>query len=133
MPKVPVKATKKFLDKMADVLSKEQKFKAITKANPMLDDYHLGIRSVDDVRDLGEVLDDFGNPDITRDMLENALKNDNIRVYSSRPIKVGTFVTPSRMMAKDYAGKGKVFELDVSPDDIGWLNGDEGMVARLRK
>jgi len=129
MPKVP----KTLLDKMAGILSKEQKFKAITKANPMLDDYHLGIRSVDDIRDLGEVLDDFGNPDITRELLEDAIRNDRIKVYSSRPIRVGSFVTPSRMMARDYAGKGKVYELDISPDDVGWLNGDEGQVARIRK
>jgi hypothetical protein len=129
MPKVP----KTLLDKMAGILSKEQKFKAITKANPMLDDYHLGIRSVDDIRDLGEVLDDFGNPDITRELLEDAIRNDRIKVYSSRPIRVGSFVTPSRMMARDYAGKGKVYELDISPDDVGWLNGDEGQIARIRK
>lgn len=129
MPRVP----KNFLDRMASLLSKEQKFRNITKSNPMLDDYHLGIRSVDDIRDLNEVLDDFGNPDVTRDMLESALKNDNIKVYSSNPIKVGTFVTPSRMMARDYAGKGKIYELDISPNDIGWLNGDEGQVARILK
>lgn len=129
MPKVP----KNFLDRMAGLLSKEQKFKAITKAKPMLDDYHLGIRSLDDIKDLNEVMDDFGNPDITKDLLENALKQDNIKVFSSKPIKVGSFVTPSRMMAKDYAGQGNVYELDLSPNDIGWINGDEGQVARVVK
>ena len=70
MPKVP----KNLLDKMEKALSKKARFRAITKANPMKDDYHLGIRSLDDVKDLEEVMDDFGNPDLTRPMLENALK-----------------------------------------------------------
>lgn len=131
MPKVP----KTFLDRMGKALSKKARFRAITKANPMKDDYHLGIRSLDDVKDLEEVMDDFGNPDITRPLLENALKQNRIRVYSSRPIEIGSFVTPSRMMATDYAGgKGKpVYEIDLIPNDIGWLSGDEGQVGRILK
>lgn len=80
-------------------------------------------------------MDDFGNPDITRPLLENALKQNRIRVYSSRPIEIGSFVTPSRMMATDYAGgNGKpVYEIDLIPNDIGWLSGDEGQVGRILK
>ena len=116
-------------------LSKKARLRAIIKNNPMNDDYHLGIRSLDDVKDLEEVIDDFGNPDITRRMLENAIENNRIRVFSSKPIEVGTFVTPSRTMAEDYAGgNGKtVYEMELLPNDIGWLNGDEGQVGRILK
>ena len=120
--------------KVLKPLTKEQRFKAITKANPMYDDYHLGIREVDDVKNLDEVLDDFGNPDISLEMLQDAIKNDKIKVYSSRPIEAGSFVTPSKMMAQDYAGgpNKPIYEIEVSPYDIGWLSGDEGQIARVR-
>ena len=122
----------KHLSKALKPLSKEQKLKAITKANKMADDYHTGIRTIDDIYDLNEVLDDFGNPDITREMLENAIKNDKIKVYSSKPFSQGSFITPSKMMAQDYAGRnGKIYEIEISPNDIGWISGDEGQIARM--
>ena len=131
----------KTLAKAAKPLTKAQKAERITKTNPMVDDYHTGIRSVEDVLDFNEArqftLDDIGDvssyPDVTQEILDNAEKTRKIRLYSSRPFSVGSFVTPSKMQAQDYAGKGKIYEDVFDIDDIAWLNADEGQIARLPK
>ena len=129
-------------------LSKQQQLEIIQKTNPMLDDYHTGIRTVDDIKTFKEAYDiakkeasDGGwdeyasYPDITNEMIENSLKTGEITVYSSNDIKNGTFVTPSYEQALEYAGNdaNKVKSKKVNVDDVAWINLDEGQYAKISK
>lgn len=129
-------------------LSKQQQLEIIQKTNPMLDDYHTGIRTVDNIKTFKEAYDiakkeasDGGwdeyasYPDITNEMIENSLKTGNITVYSSNDIKNGTFVTPSYEQALEYAGNdsSKVKSKKVKVDDVAWINLDEGQYAKIDK
>ena len=90
---------------------KQAQLDVIQKSNPVEDDYHTWIRSTDDIHTFREALndpewadyDEF-DPDYTKAMAEQALRDGEIEVFSSYPIKAGVFVTPSRMEAESYAG-----------------------------
>lgn len=123
---------------------KQAQLDIILKTNPMLDDYHTGIRKVEDIKTFGESVEEarsdaekYGDdewsayPDITNDMLQNALETGEITIYSSKPIKNGVFVTPSYMQASDYAGGGNVYEKTVPLTDVAWINTDEGQYAKV--
>lgn len=127
-------------------LFKEQQLDIIQKTNPMLDDIHTGIRTVDDIKTFKEAYEtakkeanDGGwkeyasYPDITNDMIENSLKTGEITVYSSNDIKNGTFVTPSYEQALEYAGNdtSKVKSKNVKVEDVAWINLDEGQYAKV--
>ena len=101
----------------------------INSTNPMRDDYHVGIRTVDDVLTLEEAFDSEPptNPDVSDDYIQSCIESGKIRVYSSKRIIQGTFVTPSLMMAKDYAGSPKVFSKTVNVSSVAWINCDEGV------
>jgi site-specific DNA-cytosine methylase len=129
---------------LKDADRKQAQLDIILKTNPMLDDYHTGIRKVEDIKTLGESVEEarseaekYGDdewsayPDITNDMLQNALETGEITIYSSKPIKNGVFVTPSYMQASDYAGGGNVYEKTVSLTDVAWINTDEGQYAKV--
>lgn len=117
--------------KTAESFVKAQQFKKISMENPMSDSYHTGIRSASDINTFKEVLNDsesFVNPDFTREMAEKASKSGEITIYSSKPLdeSISQFVTPSKMMAGDYAGSGKVYSKKVNVNDVAWISGDEG-------
>ena len=127
---------------------KEKQLDIIQKSDPMLDDYHTGIRTVNDIKTFKEAYDiakkeasDGGwdeyasYPDITNEMIENSLKTGNITVYSSNDIKNGTFVTPSYEQALEYAGNdsSKVKSKKVKVDDVAWINLDEGQYVKIDK
>lgn len=137
-PAVEEKASLKDADR------KQTQLDIILKTNPMLDDYHTGIRKVEDIKTLGESVEEarseaekYGDdewsayPDITNDMLQNALETGEITIYSSKPIKNGVFVTPSYMQASEYAGEGNVYEKTVPLNDVAWINTDEGQYAKV--
>ena len=137
-PAVEQKASLKDADR------KQTQLDIILKTNPMLDDYHTGIRKVEDIKTLGESVEEarseaekYGDdewsayPDITNDMLQNALETGEITIYSSKPIKNGVFVTPSYMQASEYAGGGNVYEKTVPLNDVTWINTDEGQYAKV--
>ena len=115
---------------------KEAQFAIIQSTNPMRDDVHTGIRDASDIKSAKEAFktavteDDFLYPDFTKEDGENALKTGHITVYSSRPIAQGGFVSPSKMMAQDYAGGGKIYEQTVSVDDVAWIDSNEGQLAK---
>lgn len=114
---------------------KEEQLDIINKSNPMHDEYHTGVRSVDDIKTFEEAVSDSDapfTPDYTKEDSESALKAGEITVYSSKPIEDGVFVTPSKMEAKNYAGNGKVFSKRVSIKDVAWIDAIEGQYARLR-
>ncbi len=111
---------------------KAQQFNLLQNTNPMHDDYHTGIRSTDDIYTAEEVFteDEFmGTPDWTLRDAETALNNGMVTVYSSYPISDGVFVTPSRMIAQDYAGNGRVFSKNVPLESVAWIDSDEGQYA----
>lgn len=113
---------------------KEEQLDIINKSNPMHDEYHTGVRNVDDIKTLDEAVKEDGvyAPDYTEEDAKNAVKSGEITVYSSKPIENGVFVTPSKMEAKNYAGNGKVFSKRVSIKDVAWIDAIEGQYARLR-
>ena len=114
---------------------KEKQLEIINKSNPMLDDYHLGIRSIEDIKTFDEVINDdesFVYGDFSKEDAEKALKDGKVTVYSSKPIEQGNFVSTSKNMAQDYAGRnGKVYSQEVSLNDVAWINGDEGQYAKV--
>ena len=120
---------------------KQAQFSIIQETNPMGDDYHVGIRSENDIRTWEEVLKlndesegQFVWGDFSRADAEQALKNGKIAVYSSYPIKNGVFVSTSYVQAEEYAGGrgGKVYSKTVPLDKVAWINGDEGQYADVK-
>lgn len=113
---------------------KRKQFLIIQKENPMLDDYHVGIRSPKDIKTFDEVVEDedsFAWGDFSRKDAKKALKENKITVYSSYPIKQGVFVSTSMSQAKQYAGGKKVYSAKIPLDNVAWINGDEGQFAKI--
>lgn len=118
---------------------KKAQFDIIQETNPMWDDYHVGIRSAEDIRTWEEVLElndesegQFVWGDFSREDALQALEENSITVYSSYPIKNGTFVSTSYVQAREYAGgssDSKVYSKTVPLDSVAWINGDEGQYA----
>lgn len=119
---------------------KQKQLEIIQESNPAEDDYHTWIRSTDDIKSFEEALDAPGyadfkgedlDPSYTWDMVEEALRNGVITVYSSNPIENGAFVTPSSMEAESYAGNGEVYEATLPLQDIAWIDPTQGQVAKV--
>ena len=115
---------------------KNKQLEIIQKHNPMEDDYHTGIRSVNDIKTAQEVFteenfEEVGNPDFTYEMSQEALKNGKVKVYSSYPIEQGVFVSTSRMEAGSYSADGKVYEKTVDLNDIAWIENTQGQYAKV--
>ena len=112
---------------------KKKQFDIISKTNPMEDDYHVGIRKVEDIKTFEETLDDeesFVWGDYSREDAEADAERGLVTIYSSYPIENGVFVSTSYVQANEYAGRsGKVYKKTVSPDRVAWINGDEGQFA----
>lgn len=116
---------------------KEKQFEIIKENNPMLDTYHQGIREPSDIMDIEEAfnpndIDNYAYPDFTKEDGKKALESGYVTIYSSKPIEQGTFVSPSKMMAQDYAGSGKVYSQKVKLEDVAWIDGNEGQYAKVR-
>lgn len=115
---------------------KAEQFDIIQNSNAAEDDYHTWIRSASEIKTLSETLadpewaeyDEY-DPDYTRQMAENAVKNGKVTVYSSYPIGNGVFVTPSRMEAESYSGDGKVYSKTVNVADVAWIDPTQGQYA----
>lgn len=113
--------------------SKKEQMDIINETNPMRDDYHTGIRNVNDIKTWDEAIEDeesFTYGDFSKEDAIRAKETGKITVYSSKPISAGGFVSTSKNMAQDYAGKGKVYEQIVNLEDVAWINGDEGQYTR---
>lgn len=70
-------------------------------------------------------------PDFTKDMVQRALDDGEITVYSSYPIKNWYWVTPSKMEAQAYAWWGKVYSKTVKLDDVAWVDELQWQYAKL--
>ncbi len=141
-----MKVTKEMLkriikEELQSVLNedKQKQLEIIQTHNPMRDDYHVGIRTVQDIKSAEEVWEtnvdfheDFLYPDFSQQDAKKALESGKIKVYSSYSIKQGTFVSPSRRMAMDYAGGKEPFSKVVDIDDVAWINSDEGQYAKYK-
>ena len=109
---------------------KARQLEVIQKANPMLDNYHTGIRDISNIHRADEVWgneDEFGGaPDWTFDDAQKAITGGKVTVYSSYPIREGVFVTPSRMEAQSYAGRGEIYSKIVPVNDVAWIDDIQG-------
>ena len=111
---------------------KERQFELIQNNHPKEDwDYQTWINSVDDVKTYQEAVDDdrAGTPDFDDADIDRALKTGRVRVYSSHRIRIGTFVTPSRMEAENYAGSENVYSKTVPLTDVAWIDSIQGQFA----
>lgn len=113
---------------------KQEQLKIINKTNPMLDDYHTGIRSIKDIKTFEEAVnvpESFAYPDFDKNMADKAIKDGVITIYSSKPLDkaVGQFVSPSKRNALDYSGNGQVFSKTVDINDVAWIHSDEGQLV----
>lgn len=113
---------------------KQAQYEVIKRTNPMTDDYHVGIRSADDIKTFAETINDdesFVWGDYSREDARRDLAKNEITIYSSYPIENGVFVSTSRRQAQEYAGGrgAKVYERTVPLDYVAWINGDEGQFA----
>lgn len=113
---------------------KQAQYEVIKRTNPMTDDYHVGIRSADDIKTFAETINDdesFVWGDYSREDARRDLAKNEITIYSSYPIENGVFVSTSRRQAEEYAGGrgNKVYERTVPLDYVAWINGDEGQFA----
>lgn len=103
----------------------------------MHDDYHTGLRTIKDILTAEEAFSqmiedrDGTNPDFTWRMMKNTLKSGYVTFYSSNPIKPGTFITPSQIMARDYAGSGKIYKKRVPITEVAWIDDAEGEYAPI--
>ena len=116
--------------------NKEKQFKIIKETNPMNDEYHTGIRNVNDIKTFEETINDedsFNWGDFTREDAKKALKTGEIKIYSSKNIKNGEFVSTSYQQAYEYAGRdaSKVKSKIVPLENVAWINGDEGQYAKV--
>ena len=121
---------------MSDSERKEKQLAIIQQNNAMHDDYHTGIRNVSDILTAKEAFDEDefgGTPDWEYEDAQRALESGEVTLYSSHPIENGAFVTPSQMMANDYAGGGKIHSKTVSVDSVAWINSEEGQFAPVEK
>lgn len=121
---------------------KAKQLEIIQNNNPVLDDYHTWIRSVEDIKTFEEALNDSDykeyfdsgedfDESYTNKMAKDALEKGSIRVYSSYPIKDGIFVTPSIIEAQSYSGDGKVYSKTVNINDVAWIDPTQGQYAKV--
>ena len=120
-------------------MTKREQLQIILANNPADDEnlsYHTWIRTEADILTFEEaVAEDGGDitPDFTADDAQRALQTGEITVYSSYPIELGTFVTPSKMIAQDYAGgrQAKVYSKRVQLTDVAWICTEEGQYTGI--
>lgn len=120
---------------------KQKQLDIVLNSNPAFNDTSTWIRSIDDIKtyeetlsdpDYADYLEDGFTPDYTADMAKEALDTGKMKVYSSYPIKNGTWVTPSRMEAESYAGNGQVYSKEIDLDDVAWVDPTQGMYANTK-
>lgn len=115
---------------------KRRQYQIIQNTNPMNDDVHVGIRTPTDIKTFNEVINDeesFVWGDYSKEDAKNDLKKGTVTLYSSYPIKNGTFVSTSKQQAIEYAGgnANKVYSKTVPLNEVAWINGDEGQYAKV--
>ena len=121
---------------------KQKQLEIIQNNNPVQDDYHTWIRTIDDIKTFEETLEDVDYKEYyeageafdetySADIAKEALSTGKITVYSSYPIEQGIFVSPSRMEAESYSGNGKVYSKEVNLTDVAWIDPTQGQYAKV--
>jgi hypothetical protein len=111
---------------------KQKQLEIILKVNPAFNETSTWIREEKDILSFDELdLSENAAPDYKVADMENAKKTRKVKVYSSKPIENGNFVTPSLLEAKSYAGKSKVYEKIVDVEDVAWIDAIEGQYAKV--
>ncbi|MBP3920833.1 MAG: hypothetical protein J6D28_04635 [Bacilli bacterium] len=115
---------------------KNAQYQIIQETNPMFDEEHVGIRSPKDIKTFEEVINDedsFTWGDYSKEDALRDLKKGTVTLYSSYPIKNGTFVSTSYQQALEYAGGDptQVHSRKAALDSVAWINGDEGQYAKV--
>ena len=118
---------------------KQKQLALINKTNPAPNDYNTWIRSEGDILTAEEAFSEAFEdgemyPDFTVDEMQEAIDSGEITIYSSRPIEEGSFITPSKMNAEEYAGgpRSKVYSKKVKITDIAWIDQGEGQFAPIQ-
>jgi hypothetical protein len=118
------------------MVDKQKQFELITNSNPYNLELgnHTWIKNVSDIKTYEEVWQEEGEiygitPDFSKKDAINALNSGKIVVYSSYPIKNGTFVTPSKMEAINYSGNHKIYTITTNLNDIAWIDPVQGQYA----
>ena len=91
--------------------NKQKQLNIIQENNKMQDDYHTGIRNIEDIKTFEEAIHDnesFVYGDYSFEDAQKDLERGKVTVYSSKPITQGGFVSTSKNMAQDYAGNGNI-------------------------
>lgn len=121
---------------MDDLTKRKQKqLELILKTNPAYNDVSTWVRSLEDILTLEEALEhkDWSPYNTKEDpMFKNALKTRKLKVYGSKPIIAGNWVTPNLEEARAYAGSKKVYEADVDIDDVAWIDPYQGQYAKVK-
>ena len=92
-------------------MTKSQQLEIILAANPAPDNIHTWVRSEADIHSFREVIVDYDPaPDYTAAIMKFAADYGVIKVYSSKPIEPGVFVTSSRQKAKNLQRRGCIRE-----------------------
>ena len=127
---------------------KQKQLEIILTFNPMTDDYHTGIRTIDDIHTFQELYDEeilngstynefdlvvYDEPkSLYVPDIEEILKKGAITVYSSYSIKQGVFVTPSKVEARSYSGGKPIYSRRVRLTDVAWIDFNEGQYAKVK-
>lgn len=119
------------MERKNDPNCKFKQLQIILENNPCEDNYHTWIRRLDDIKTLEEAIidDPVYAPDYMLDHALHAIATNQITVYSSHPIELGTFVTPSRMEAETYSKDGTVYSKNIPLTDVAWISSIEGQYA----
>lgn len=123
-----------------ETLRKQRQLAIINGTNPMQDDYHTGIRTIEDIRTFAEAWQDEQRHndcpdwgDFTREQAREALSMGEVTVYSSNDIKQGVFVTTSFTHALQHAGGDPmgVKTAFVPLEAVAWIDLDQGIFTGL--
>lgn len=115
---------------------KSRQLEIINKTNPAPNNYNTWIRNEGDILTAEEAFkiafeDGEMYPDFTVEDMQQALDSGFVNVYSSKPIKDGNFITPSKMNAESYAGNEKIYSERVKIGNIAWIDEGEGQFTRI--
>lgn len=121
---------------------KQKQLDIVLENNPVQDEYHTWIRNVDDIKTFEETLQDSDYKEYyeagedfdetyTANMAKEALETGKITIYSSYPIDLGVFVSPSYMEAESYSSNGKVYSKEVNLKDVAWIDPTQGQYTPI--
>lgn len=119
---------------LEEISHKQSQLSMILNSNPMTDSKHTGIRSLNDIKTPEEAFQDDNyeaTPDFTKSDMINALNSNSIVMYSSKPFTPGSFITPSRLEAQNYAGEHKIYSKAIPLNHVAWIDAIQGQYTPI--